>query len=108
MKLYSAILMTILAKEEVEVTFPNLNADVNKLMESECYRALEKMKAALDDLSISDEEAFFKISNIMLELETSGWSGMHRNPPDREENGHSHRAGTGESGGTSEKPNEIL
>lgn len=44
MELYKEIITNILANEEVQVIFPNLNIDGNKIVELKSYKALQKIK----------------------------------------------------------------
>jgi type IV secretory pathway TrbL component len=43
MELYKEILINILAKEEINVSFSNLNLNAAETIESESYKTLQKM-----------------------------------------------------------------
>ena len=50
MELYQEILRHILADEKIQVSFPELtDSGITKIVELECYRALRKIKAILED-----------------------------------------------------------
>ena len=53
MQLYQEILTSILAKEKIEITFPNLKTNPTEIIESESYQALQKIKAVIMDDSLS-------------------------------------------------------
>ena len=51
MELYQEILRHILADEKIQVSFPELtDSDSTKIVELECYRALRKIKAILEEI----------------------------------------------------------
>lgn len=52
MQLYQEILAAALAKEEVQITFPNLKINLTEIVESESYQALQKIKAVITDDSL--------------------------------------------------------
>lgn len=52
MQLYQEILAAVLAKEKVQITFPNLNINLTEMIESESYQALQKIKAVITDDSL--------------------------------------------------------
>ena len=55
MELYQEILRHILADEKIQVSFPKLtDSDITKIVELECYRALRKIKAILEDGSLEN------------------------------------------------------
>jgi len=75
MELYKEILAQALAKKEAQVTFPDLTLDANKLVEQECYQALQKIKAIIEDDSLSD---FMCTEEIVRVLEAIGSDGGSR------------------------------
>ena len=75
MELFKEILTNVLSKEEVRITFPNMKTDVTELVESECYKALLKIKSIIEDDRLSDEECFKKIEKIVCILEDIGSDG---------------------------------
>lgn len=78
MQLYQEILAAVLAKEEVQITFPNLNINLTEMIESESYQALQKIKAVITDDSLTDSECFMKIEEIINIFETLGSGGGTR------------------------------
>ena len=78
MQLYQEILAAVLAKEEVQIIFPNLNINLTEMIESESYQALQKIKAVITDDSLSDSECFMKIEEIISIFETLGSNGGTR------------------------------
>lgn len=77
MELYKEILAHALMRGEVEITFPG-ECDPAEIVEGECYKALEKIKAVIRDDSLSDEECFMKVEEIVNVLESVGSSGGFR------------------------------
>ena len=75
MELYKEILAHALAYGEISVTFPDSELNITQIVENECYQALQKIKAIIDDDSLEDNECFMKIEHIILALEEIGSSG---------------------------------
>ena len=62
MELYQEILCHVLANEKIQISFPELvNTDVTKIVELECYKALGKIKAILEDDALQTANAFSKL-----------------------------------------------
>ena len=78
MELYKELLIRILTQQTVEISFSNMKVDIQSLIETECYRTLEKIKAVIHDDSLDDVECFMKIEQIICALEDSGSSGGMR------------------------------
>lgn len=78
MELYLEILLNLLQKEEAQITFPNLQMDVESIVLDTSYRALQAIKRVLTDDSLSDAECFRKIEEIVQILEGIGSSGGNR------------------------------
>lgn len=55
MDLYKEILAAVLEKENIEISFPSLKMNAKEIMELECYKALQKIKAVIEDDSLEDE-----------------------------------------------------
>ena len=72
MQLYQEILAAALAKEEVQITFPNLKINLTEIVESESYQALQKIKAVIHDDSLTDNECLMKIEEIICIFEALG------------------------------------
>ena len=79
MELYQEILCHVLANEKIQVSFPELiNTDVTKIVELECYKALAKIKAILEDDTLADSECFQQIEEIVCTFEELGSGGGSR------------------------------
>lgn len=79
MELYQEILCHVLANEKIQISFPNLiNTDVTKIVELECYKALSKIKAILEDDTLADSECFQQIEEIIWTFEELGSGGGSR------------------------------
>lgn len=79
MELYQEILCHVFANEKIQVSFPELiNIDVTKIVELECYKALAKIKAILEDDALADSECFQQIEEIVCAFEKLGSGGGSR------------------------------
>ena len=79
MELYQEILCHVLANEKVQVSFPELvNTDVIKIVELECYKALAKIKAIIEDDALADSECFQQIEEIVCAFKALGSGGGSR------------------------------
>ena len=75
MELYKEILARAIEKEEMHVVFPNLQINASEIIETRCYQALQKIKAIIDDDSLSD---FMCVEEIVRVFETIGSNGGSR------------------------------
>ena len=78
MELYKEILAHALAYEDIRVTFSGQEPDISKIVERECYKALQRIKAIIEDDSLEDRECFMKIEEIVNVLESIGSTGGNR------------------------------
>ena len=78
MDLYQQILTHVLVHQDIHVTFPNLHIDAEQIVESECYKALQKIKAIIEDDSLEDNDCFMKIEEIVCTFEEIGSGGGNR------------------------------
>ena len=79
MELYQEILCHVFANEKIQVSFPELiNTDVAKIVELECYKALGKIKAILEDDALADSECYQQIEEIVCTFEELGSGGGNR------------------------------
>ena len=69
MELYQEILCHVLANEKIQVSFP---------VELECYKALAKIKAILENDTLADSECFQQIEEIVCAFEYLGSGGGSR------------------------------
>ena len=72
MELYQEILAKLLTQQKVEVVFPNLSENPEEMVKGECYKMLSKIKAILEDDSLTDQECFVKIEKIVCLFEEAG------------------------------------
>ena len=80
MELFQEILCHVLANEKAQVALPGLtNTDAAKILELECYKALRKIKAILEDDSLEDSECFDRTPKIICVFEelASGCGNRH-------------------------------
>ena len=78
MELYKEILAQILSQQNAQIMFPDLHLDAKKIVETECYKALQKIKAVIEDDNLEDESCFRKIEEIVCIFEEMGSSGGGR------------------------------
>lgn len=78
MEFYKEILSKILENESIQVDFPNLKISATEILESESYKALQKIKAVIENDSLEDSECFAKIEEIIRVFEKMGASGGNR------------------------------
>lgn len=78
MDLYKDIIIELLKQEEINIVFPNLQANINEMAEAVCYKTLKKIKTVIEDDSLADEECFMKIEEIVREFERIGSDGGNR------------------------------
>ncbi len=78
MELYKEIMIKVLEKHAANVVFPSLKIEAEKIVEQECYQALLKIKAIIEDERLNDAECFFKIEEIIRTLELVGSNGGNR------------------------------
>ena len=70
MELYQEILVKAFEGKQVRATIDGF--DVQKMVESTCYQALEQIQAILRDETLSDPECFHRIERIVEVYESLG------------------------------------
>lgn len=78
MELYKEILAHALMYGEVKTELQNQEMEVSQIVEGTCYKALEKIKAIIEDDNLEDKECFMKIEEMVCALEQIGSSGGNR------------------------------
>jgi len=74
MDLYQEILISALSKEKMRIIFPDLEINAKEIIETESYKALQKIKEIIQDSSLDDKECFMKIEEIVCIFEAlGGW-----------------------------------
>jgi len=72
-ELFQEILRHALANEKAQVSFPGLtDTDAAKIVELECYQALQKIKDILENDSLEDSECFYRTPEIVCVFEELG------------------------------------
>lgn len=74
-EMYTEILARYLSKENAHVIFPDLQLNAKEIVEMQCYKALQKIKAIIDDDSLEDDSCFARIEEIICILEEIGSDG---------------------------------
>ncbi len=72
MDLYKDIMVKLLSHSTVDVTFKNAGEDMARIVESICYNALKRIKRIIEDDTLTDQECFMKIEEIIHTLEIVG------------------------------------
>lgn len=74
MELYKDILVSFLENQEVQVTvtFPDLRLKVSEIVKYSCYDALSSIQDILRDDSLTDEDCYQKIEEIICVFESLG------------------------------------
>ena len=65
MNLYREIFFHVLCGQKMKIGFPNLEGNIQALLESICHQTLEKRKEVIHDDSLDDPECFAKIEKIV-------------------------------------------
>ena len=74
MELWQEIVCNLLQNQSMEIHFPQA-PNLNEVIESECYKTLQKIKDILSDDNLNDKECFDRIEAIVCSLEEIGSSG---------------------------------
>ena len=69
-ELYKEILARAVAKDLIDVIFPNLKLQIGDIIETACYKALQKIKAVIGDDSLSDFDCMEQIVQVFEDLES--------------------------------------
>ena len=72
MELYQELLIQLLSKEHIQITFPNLEVSAKDLLEAASYQALCEIKRILEDEALEDHDCFQKIEEVVRLFEDLG------------------------------------
>lgn len=78
MDLYKDILIELLKKSTVEVRFKNVRLQSDKVVETECYKALKAIRAILNNDELTDYECYRRIEMVVCLFEEIGSGGGSR------------------------------
>lgn len=78
MELFQEMLLYRLLQGDVQITFPGLESSFSEEIEMESYKTLKRIKAVIEDDSLSDADCFMKIEEIILIFEELGSNGGFR------------------------------
>lgn len=78
MDLFKDVIYDKIKKDEITVIISGKNADIDRIVESTCYKALNEIKSILENDSLTDEECFLKIEEIIRVFEQLGSNGGNR------------------------------
>ena len=78
MNFYQEILFHLLCNEKKYLSSSNFDETIPEMVERECFKALKKIKEILEDDSLSDEECFLKIEEIVCVFEARGSNAGNR------------------------------
>ncbi len=73
MELYQEMMIHLLAKENIQITFSK-DLLLEEQLSSVCYRALCEIKEILEDTALDDRDCFLKIERIVRVFEDIGSS----------------------------------
>ena len=78
MALYQDILSRLFQRSDIHVTISGLSGGLPELTEIRCFQAIQRIRAILNDESLSDKECFMHVEEIVLALEDLGSDGGSR------------------------------
>ena len=76
--LFADILTQAIAAGKIQISFSGMDCTVAEVVEGECYQALKKIKAIIEDDTLDDRDCFYKIEEIICALEEIGSNGGSR------------------------------
>ncbi len=72
MELYFELLLHAMENNTVQISFPDFTGDIPAIIHDKCYETLQKIKAVVQDDSLSDPDCFDRIEAIVRALEDAG------------------------------------
>lgn len=76
--LFRHIFVRALITGEIQVRFDGVGAAAAEIIEGKCYRTLQRIREILDDNTLSDENCFARIEEIVCAFEQLGSDGGSR------------------------------
>ena len=73
MELYEEIIAKVFQRQ-----YQCLKTETARIVETECYKALQKIKKVIEDDSLDDKQCFARIEKIVIILENIGSDGGTR------------------------------
>ena len=77
-ELLGDILTKAIELGKIQVSFSGMDCTLAEVVEGECFQAINKIKAILDDETLDDPECFHRIEKIVCVLEEIGSNGGNR------------------------------
>ena len=77
-ELLGDILAKAIASGKIQVSFSGMDCTLAEVVEGQCFQAINKIKAILDDETLDDPECFHRIEKIVCVLEEIGSNGGNR------------------------------
>jgi len=77
-ELFKEVFAWTLTTGEITVSFSGMDRSVGEIIEGHCYKALQKIKAIIQDDSLEDPACLKKIEEIVCALESIGSNGGGR------------------------------
>ena len=62
------VIVKILEKEDMKISFPELSPDISEIIETECMRSLQKINDILGNDSFSDFECIEEILRVFEDM----------------------------------------
>lgn len=76
--LFRDIFTKAIAAGKIQISFSCMDRTIAEVIEGECFQAIKRIKAILDDDTLDDPECFYKIDEIVCALEELGSNGGSR------------------------------
>lgn len=72
MEMYFELLLHAMENNTLQISFPDFTGDIPAIIRDKSYETLQKIKAVVQDDSLSDADCFDKIEAIVRALEDAG------------------------------------
>ena len=77
-ELLGDILTKAIELGKIQVSFSGIDCTAAEVIEGQCFQAIKKIKAIVDDETLNDPECFHRIEKIVCALEELGSNGGSR------------------------------